>query len=60
MWRISSTYVRMRLVGAGKLVVAMAAMSLMLTSKSIGDSGEPCGVPLSVAKALELFPVEAV
>ena len=39
--RMSSTYMRMRLVVVGKLVVALAAMSLMLTRKSIGDSGEP-------------------
>jgi len=56
--RMSSTYVRMRLVAAGKLVVAMAAMALMLTRNSIGDSGEPSGVPLSVAKAFEFFPLK--
>ena len=56
--RMSSTYVRMRLVAAGKLVVAIAAISLMLTRKSIGDNGEPRGVPLSVAKAFEFFPLK--
>jgi len=55
---MSSTYLRMRLVVVGKLVVAIAAMSLMLTRKSIGESGEPCGVPLSVAKACEFFPLK--
>jgi len=53
--RMSPTYVRMRLVVVGKLVVAIAAISLMLTRKRIGDTGDPCGVPLSVAKPLELF-----
>jgi len=48
----------MRLVAVGELVVAIAAISLMLTWESMGDSSEPCGVPFSVAKAFEFFPLK--
>jgi len=53
--RMLSTYVRMWLDAVGRFVVAIAAMSLMLTRKSIRDSGEPCGILLSVVKAFDLF-----
>jgi len=52
---MSSTYVRMRLHAVGRSMVAIATMSLILTRKGIGDSGDSCGVPLSVAKAFEFF-----
>jgi len=55
MTRMSSMYVRMRLNALGRSMVAIAAMSVILTRKSIGDSGKPCGVALSVAKAFEFF-----
>jgi len=55
--RKSSIYVRMEVVALAVLGVEVFAMSLTLRRKSIGDSGDPCGVPLSVAKAFELFPL---
>jgi len=56
--RMSSTWVSMWLVTVGRLVEAIAAISLILTRKSMGDNGEPCGVPLSVAKAFEFLPLK--
>ena len=55
MTRMSSMYVRMRLNALGRSMVAIAAMSVILTRKSIGDSGKPYDVALSVAKAFEFF-----
>jgi len=37
--------------------VAMVTVSFMLMRKRIGESGDPCGVPLSVLKYLDVLPL---